>query len=222
MLWSDLSDVLIVAVSAQKITATEASRSFSDARTLDFDTRVARVHASYAPHLKPAPTSFDGSGVMTSVEALLTVESGRVPGGVQVFLEQDADAGRSRSWLFMCAFITIVAAITGVQGGEPLGVLAIAIFAAMAAVMAIPTRTEEEPRKPRVILLCDKGLIVREHWGLRNFRYDELTRVFVMTIDGEPQLCLEDKAGDAHLLDYLSFRMGDALRTQLDQRIRGQ
>jgi hypothetical protein len=158
---------------------------------------------------------------MTNVEALLKVESGRVPEGVKVFLEQDAESGRSRSWLFMCAFLAIVAAVTGVQGGEPLGVLAIAIFAAMAAVMAIPTQ-EEEPRKPRVILLCDKGLIVREHWGLRNFRYDELTRVFVMTVDGEQQLCLEDKAGDAHLLDYLSFCAGDSLRHQLDQRIRGQ
>ena len=130
----------------------------------------------------------------------LTVESGRVPEGVQVFLEQDADAGRSRSCLFMCAFLAIVAAVTGVQGGEPLGVLAIAIFAAMAAVMAIPT-AEEEPRKPRVIVLCDKGWIVREHWGLRNFRYDELTRVFVLTVDGEQQLCIEDKA---HGLAYFA------------------
>ena len=35
------------------------------------------------------------------------------------------------------------------------------------------------------------GLIVREAWGLRNWRYDELTRVYVLVVDGEPQLCLQ-------------------------------
>lgn len=164
--------------------------------------------------------SFDVSIVMTNVEALLKVESGRVPEGVKVFLEQNPESGRSHSWLLMCAFLAIVATVTGFQGGEPLGVLVIAIFAAMAGVMAIPTQ-EEESRKPRVVLLCEKGLIIREHWGLRNFRYDELSRVFVLVVDGEQQLCLEDKSGDAHLLDYRSFRAAEALKTQLDQRIRG-
>lgn len=155
---------------------------------------------------------------MTNVEALLTVESGQVPQGVQVFAERHPDAGRIRSWLFLAAFLALVAAITGSQGGEPLGVAAIALFAAMAAVMAIPTR-DEEPRKPRMLLLCDKGLIVREHWGLRNWRYDELCRVWLVFVDGQQQLCVEDRQGEAHLIDHLSFKQGHRLKSLLQERI---
>lgn len=157
---------------------------------------------------------------MTNVEALLTVESGRVPEGVQVFVEQNPEADRLRGWLFMSAFLALVAAVTGVQGGEPWGVVAIALFAAMAGVMAIPTRAEE-PWKPRVLLLCQKGLIVREPWGLRNWRYDELSRPYLLFVDGEQQLCLEAKDGEVHLIDHLSFRNGARLRDLLEQRIRG-
>ena len=101
-----------------------------------------------------------------------------------------AEAGRLRGWLFMCAFLALAATVTGIQGGAPLGVMALAIFAAMAGVMAVPTALEE-PRKARVVLLCGRGLMVREAWGLRNWRYDELTRVYVLAVDGEPQLCLQ-------------------------------
>lgn len=158
---------------------------------------------------------------MTNVEALLTVESGRVPAGVQVFHERDSEAAQTRGWLVMCGFLALVAAVTGVQGGKPLGVLAMAIFAAMAGVMAVPTAAEE-PRKPRVILLCERGFIVREHWGLRNWRYDELARVYVLVVDGEQQLCLEDTAGQAHLIDYQNFRAGSVLRQRLLQQISGR
>ncbi|MCG5054777.1 MAG: hypothetical protein KA712_17580 [Myxococcales bacterium] len=156
---------------------------------------------------------------MTNVEALLTVESGKVPDGVQVFSENNPDAGRMRAWLFLSAFLALVATVMGVEGGEPLGVMAIVVFAAMAAVAAIPV-TLDEPRKPRVLLLCDKGLIVREHWGLRNWRYDELLRASVLFVDGEQQLCLEDRQGELHLVDHLNFAGGARLRILLEARIR--
>ena len=157
---------------------------------------------------------------MTNVEALLTVESGQVPEGVHVFLEQNPDARRLRGWLLLCAFLALVAAAAALQGGNGWGVAAIALFAAMAGVMGIPTRPEE-PWKPRVLLLCQKGLIVREHWGLRNWRYEELSRPYLLFVDGEQQLCLEAKDGEIHLIDHLSFRHGCNLRELLEQRIRG-
>lgn len=156
---------------------------------------------------------------MTNVEALLNVEKGFVPHGVEVFQERNPDLPRQRAWLGLCAFLGLVALVLRVQGAEPLGVLVVAIFAAMAAVMAIPTH-DEEPRKPRLLLLCDKGIIAREHWGLRNWRYDELVRVWVVFVDGQQQLCVEDAAGDAHLIDHLNFKNGQRLRGLLEQRIR--
>lgn len=169
--------------------------------------------------LKPNPVCLDLT-LMTNVEALLTVESGRVPEGVHVFVEQNPETGRLRGWLFLCAFLALVAALTGLQGGNPWGVFAIALFASMAGVMAIPTQPEE-PWKPRVLLLCQKGLIVREHWGLRNWRYEELSRPYLLFVDGEQQLCLEAKDGEIHLIDHLSYRHGACLRDLLEQRIRG-
>lgn len=156
---------------------------------------------------------------MTNVEALLTVESGEVPRGVEVFQEKDPDLVHLRAWLFLCGFLSLVATITSLQGGEPLGVLAMGIFAAMAGVMAIPTK-REEPRKPRVLLLCDKGVIAREHWGLRNWRYDELRRVWAVYVDGQQQLCVEDNEGEVHLIDHLNFKGGQRLRSLLEERIR--
>lgn len=157
---------------------------------------------------------------MTNVEALLTVESGRVPEGVHVFVEQNPESRRTRGWLLMFGFLALVAAATALQGGDGWGVAAIALFAAMAGVMAIPTRPEE-PWKPRVLLLCQKGLIVREHWGLRNWRYEELSRPYLLFVDGEQQLCLEAKDGEMHLIDHLNFRHGSNLRALLEQRIGG-
>ena len=155
---------------------------------------------------------------MTSVEALLTFEKGQVPAGVQVFEERDPEVTRARPYLPLTAFLSAMAVIAGLQGCEPVAVVVIAVAAAMSLVMAIPTRVEQ-PRKPRVLLLCDRGVIVREPWGLRNWRYDELVRLRVVYVDGRAQLCLEDKSGEAHLIDHLSFKQGEKLRSLIEQRM---
>jgi hypothetical protein len=153
---------------------------------------------------------------MTNVEALMSVEAGRVPEGVRVFVERDEDSGRGRVWgvlALLLGGITCFVAATGTQTRDtPYEVGLMAVFTAFALIMATPTTDEQmSARRRRVLVVGKDGFITRDAYGLRNWLFDEIVSIALCTFDGVPHLMLEDRFGKEHLLDHANFENAEAL-----------
>lgn len=163
---------------------------------------------------------------MTNVEALLLVEAGKVPDGVEVFYETDAEAPRFRAWLILAMVMTGATAVTAFRDDSTEGatweIALMALFAAFAALMAVPTHDPEEKRsRPRILVMGPQGMITRDPWGLQNWDYDELQRVSTCWLGGRPHLLIEDHSGKEHLLDFATFQGSGRIIALLKQRVGG-
>jgi hypothetical protein len=160
--------------------------------------------------------------MLSEVEALLSVDAGRVPPGAVVFPAADPEAPARRAYLFLAlvAGISAVGSFFSGLGLEP--VVLLGIIAAILAVLAVPTTPEpEEARhKQPTLVVTPYGMIVRNHEGLRSWRFDELASVhpYVFT-DGEG-LLLVKRDGSREFLDCLGFRQGDRVAEVIGRHIR--
>ncbi|HVZ75649.1 MAG TPA: hypothetical protein VHJ20_24925 [Polyangia bacterium] len=163
--------------------------------------------------LKDAIPADDDSIVMSEVEALLSVDAGRVPPGVVVFRARDpeAEVRRVRRVLAVSAgIVTIALAITG-AAREPVAMLV--LTTAMLALSA--TRTagdpdEERSKKPTVVL-TPSGMIVRDANGLRSWQFEDIADVRACVCQGRVGMLVVQRDGSLHFLDNLLFARGEQL-----------
>jgi hypothetical protein len=148
---------------------------------------------------------------MSEVEALLSVDAGRVPAGAVVFRARDpeAEVRRLRTVLAVGAgLVTVGLAIAGVSR-EPIAMLV--LTTAMLGLSA--TRTEpagEEARHKRpTMVLTTTGMIVRDANGLRSWQYDEITDVRTCVCQGQIGIVVVLSNGAMHFVDNLSFARGE-------------
>jgi hypothetical protein len=159
---------------------------------------------------------------MSEVEALLSVDAGRVPPGAVVFVAADPEAPARR----MHAFLAIVAAASAIGcawngvGSEPVALLA--LVAGILGVLAFPSDPEPEDahHKPATLVVTLQGMIVRDAGGLRTWRFDELADVRPYVHPAGDGLLLVKHDGSRAFLDCLTFRRGETLGEVIGRRLK--
>lgn len=170
---------------------------------------------------KAGPWGDDVSSWMSEVEALLSVDAGRVPAGAVVFHVRDPEAPARRARAVL-AFVTFGLAFTcAMAGGGRVPVALLAIAACMLAVSATATAPDfdEGPCKPPTLVVTATGMIVRDAYGLRTWRFDELAEVRPYVHYHRPGLLVIRRNGSCDFVDNQLFQRGDHLRDVIGQRL---
>lgn len=156
---------------------------------------------------------------MTEVEILLSVDAGKSPPDTVTIFMDDRDPDTHGKWrirtLVALAVLLVGGAIAlGVVVGRPaLPAMTLMVLAAgLLAVRATPTVADDAdapppPQKRQVMVVTPNGLVVRGDWGVKTWRFEDLTDV-VAGVDSErrPVLELRDKDGTRYRLRCSGFR----------------
>lgn len=148
---------------------------------------------------------------MSEVEALLSVDAGRVPAGTVVFRARDPDAEvrRLRTVLAVGAgLLTVGLAVAGVSR-EPIAMLVLTTtMLALSATRAEPDGEEARHKRPTMVLTTT-GMIVRDASGLRSWQYEEIADVRTCVCQGQIGIVVVLASGAMHFIDNLSFARGE-------------
>ena len=162
---------------------------------------------------------------MSEIEALLSVDAGRVPPATVAFFARDAEASERLTYAVLGAMTAMVAMVSGLLGGPDLMGALLVLTAAMFTIVATPTLKEPgdgEPRqiKRHVMVVTSEAIIVRDAWGLRSWRFEDLSEIAASSYEHRPYMVLIQRDGTRHALDYLSFQRPEQLRQVIDTRLR--
>jgi hypothetical protein len=158
---------------------------------------------------------------MSEVQALLSVDAGKVPPGAVAFFPRDAEAP-ARRIRGLCAVIVFAAAFALALSGTARPLVALLALAAVAlTVGAMPTRPDQDdpPSKRPTLVLTATGMILRDSSGLRTWCYDELLHVSPFVHELTLGLLVIRKNGRREFLDTASFERGEKVRELLGRRI---
>jgi hypothetical protein len=160
---------------------------------------------------------------MTDIEALLSVDRGQVPPATVAFFARDEESFERRRYATVAALTGVAAACCAACGGERMLVALMVLVAAVSAVLATPTIRDggepARPCKPHVMVVTAQALVVRDGWGLRSWRFEDLADVVLSSYNFRPCLVLVQRDGSRHALDYLSFQRGERLREVINHHL---
>ena len=162
---------------------------------------------------------------MSEIEALLSVDAGRVPPATVAFFARDAEASERLTYAVLGAMTAVTALLSGLLGGPDLVGALLVLTAAMFTIVATPTLKEpsdEDNRqiKRHVMVVTSEAIIVRDAWGLRSWRFEDLAEIAASSYEHRPYMVLIKRDGSRHALDYLSFQRPEQLREVIDTRLR--
>ena len=160
--------------------------------------------------------------MMSDVEALLSVDAGRVPPGTMAFFARDPERTQRR---ILAVFAVLVAggAVAGFLAGlsrPPIALLALATIAL--AVMALPPEPDPESvgRKRPTLVLTPNGMIVRDACGLRSWSFDDLADVRPFLHQQRIGLLILKRDGSRQFVDTLSFKRGEKVNELIGRRLK--
>ena len=167
--------------------------------------------------------------VMSDVEALLSVDKGRVPPGMVAFFARDPEASQRRMFAVLAILVGSAAIVVGacvlsgaVVGLHRLPVALLALAAIGLALAALPP--ERDPvtaryKKPALVL-TPTGMILRDGSGLRSWSFDQLAEVRPHLHHQRIGLLITLRDGSRDFVDTLSFERGDKVREILGRRLK--
>jgi hypothetical protein len=159
---------------------------------------------------------------MSDVEALLSVDAGRVPPGAVAFFPRDPEALQRK----VCSVFAIIALAAGlalaIWTPSRVGVALVALVGVAFAVGAIPTRPDldEAPVKRPTLLLTTEGLIVRDDSGLRQWHFDDLADVRPYMHFRTLGILVVRKNGKRDFIDTMAFERGDKVPELIGRRLK--
>lgn len=150
---------------------------------------------------------------MTEVEALLSVDAGRLPPGASAFRARDPEAA-TRTVRAGLAVVFAVGAVGAALAGisrEPLALLV--LTSAIFAVLATPDERdpEQERHKRPTLVVTPTGMIVRDAHGLRTWQFEEVVDVSRVIADGSAGLLVTRRDGRCDFVDTELFERGERL-----------
>jgi hypothetical protein len=156
---------------------------------------------------------------MSEIEALLSVDAGRVPPATFAFFARDAEASER-----LGAMTSFAAALSGILDGPGALSALLVLVAATFTIIATPTIKEKHeqdarPIKRHVMVVTSEGLIVRDAWGLRSWRFEDLAEIAASSYEHRPYMVLIHRDGTRHALDYLNFQRPEQLRQVLGHKL---
>jgi hypothetical protein len=159
---------------------------------------------------------------VTDVEALLSADAGRAVPGTVVFRARDVEAPTRRARVVAALVIAGIAIACALAGADLDLVAVLALLAALLGVLATPTQREaaEVRIKEPTLVVTGEGMIVRDHWGLRSWRFEDLTEVRPYLDDRRVGLVIIARDGSRHFVDNLAFERGEDLAEILAKHLR--
>jgi hypothetical protein len=159
---------------------------------------------------------------MSDVEALLSVDAGRVPPGTVAFFQRDPERTQRRLLAVFAALVAIgtVAAYWAGLSRPPIALLALGTIALF--ILALPPeRDPEEARRKRpTLVLTANGMIVRDGSGLRSWNFDEVLDVRPYLHQQRIGLLILTRDGSRQFVDTLSFKRGEKVNELIGRRLK--
>ncbi len=160
--------------------------------------------------------------VMSDVEALLSVDAGRVPPGTVAFFARDPEAPKRR-FFFVLAVLVAGAAVASAIAGlsrPPIAILALAAIALF--VQSLPPEQDPEVKRQKrpTLVVTQNGMIVRDGWGLRSWSFDELEDVRPFLHQQRIGLLIAKRDGSRQFVDTLSFERGEKVNELIGRRLK--
>lgn len=161
---------------------------------------------------------------MSEVEALLSVDSGRVPPGVTAFFQRDPEASRRRSFAWLAVIVDGFAVALLIAGvGKP-GIAILALIGVALAIGAVPTKpdddADEAPRKRPTLVVTPEGIVVRDDYGMRYWHFDDVEGVSPYIHQMSLGVLVLRKDGKRDFIDTTFFERGDKVRDVIGTRLR--
>lgn len=159
---------------------------------------------------------------MSDVEALLSVDAGRVPPGAVAFFARDPERTQRRV-LAVLAVLVGAAALASLLGGlsrPPIALLALGTIALF--VMALPPERDPETalHKRPTLVLTPNGMIVRDGSGLRSWSFDDLVDARPFLHQQRIGLLIAKRDGSRQFVDTLSFKRGEKVNELIGRRLK--
>jgi len=160
--------------------------------------------------------------VMSDVEALLSVDAGRVPPGTVAFFARDPEAPKRR-FFFVLAVLVAGAAVASAIAGlsrPPIAILALAAIALF--VQSLPPEQDPQVKRQKrpTLVVTQSGMIVRDGWGLRSWSFDELEDVRPFLHQQRIGLLIAKRDGSRQFVDTLSFERGEKVNELIGRRLK--
>jgi hypothetical protein len=160
--------------------------------------------------------------LMSDVEALLSVDAGKVPPGVVAFFARDPEAAKRRA---LAVFAVLLGAATAAAyfaglGRPPVALLALATLAMI--IQALPPEVDPETaryKRPTLIVTAN-GVMVRDGSGLRSWTFEDLVDVRPYLHQQRIGLLLARRDGSREFVDTLSFERGEKVTEVIGRRLK--
>jgi hypothetical protein len=150
---------------------------------------------------------------MTDVEALLSVDAGRLPPGCSAFRARDPEA-RTRALRAGLAVMFALAAVgSAVAGVAHEGIALLVLTASIFAILATPDEPdpEEARHKRATLVVTPTGMIVRDQHGLRRWEFHDVVEVTRVLSEGSAGLWVVTRNGASDFVDTEVFERGERL-----------
>ncbi len=157
---------------------------------------------------------------MTEVQALLSVDAGRVPRGTIAFFQRDPDAPRRRSCAWLALIVDGFALSLVLAGSSRVAAALLAIFGVALALLAVPGTNEEDerPSKRPTLIVTPDAIVVRDARGMRCWHFDDLAEV-TSYADGEVDgILLVRRNGKRDFIDTAFFERGEKVGDTIGRR----
>jgi hypothetical protein len=154
---------------------------------------------------------------MSEVEALLSVDRGKVPPGTVAFFPRDPEAPILRLRAALAVFAIVCASGCYLLGAGLMPVVLLLLAAAMLGVTATRTIDDSEgpPSKKATMVVTPTGLIIRDDFGLRTWTFDQLADAVPVAFEQRVGLLLVKRDGSRDVIDHLSFARSEGLREMI-------
>ena len=160
--------------------------------------------------------------MMSQVEALLSVDAGRVPPGTVAFFPRDPEAQKRRACTILAVIVFGVGVGLVVCGVRLAAVPLLALVGVALAVGSLPTKPDSDtaPSKSPTLVLTQEGMIVRDADGLRYWEFDELADVRPYLHGPTLGLLVLRKNGKRDFVDTTFFERGERVRELIGRHLK--
>ena len=159
---------------------------------------------------------------MSDVEALLSVDAGKVPQGVVAFFERDPEGSKRRALAILAVLLGVATASAYFAGLSRPPVALLALATLVLVIQALPPEVDPETaryKRPTLIVTAN-GVMVRDGSGLRSWTFEDLVDVRPYLHQQRIGLLLARRDGPREFVDTLSFERGEKVTEVIGRRLK--
>lgn len=159
---------------------------------------------------------------MSDVEALLSVDAGKVPPGVVAFFARDPEASKRRVLALFAVLLAAATAAAYFSGLARPSIALLALATLAVFIQALPPEADPETagyKRPTLVVTAN-GVILRDGGGLRSWTFEDLVDVRPYLHQQRIGLLLARRDGRREFIDTLSFERGEKVPELIGRRLK--